>query len=92
MGESGAAGAPVLPAPARRDVAIVDAVITHATVAENEQKDQLLERDFPLAKGGQVEAVLDVREEGVYSEIVPFQKAEADRWWPIIKAAGIKAD
>ena len=39
-----------------------DAVITHATVAENEQKDQLLERDFALAKGGQVEAVLDVRE------------------------------
>lgn len=39
-----------------------DAVITHATVAENEQKDQLLERDIPLAKGGQVEALLDLRE------------------------------
>jgi hypothetical protein len=39
-----------------------DAVITHATVAENEQKDQLLERDFPLAQGGQVDAVFDLRE------------------------------
>ncbi len=39
-----------------------DAVITHATVAENEQKEQLLERDFALAKDGRVEAVLDMRE------------------------------
>lgn len=39
-----------------------DAVITHATVAENEQKDQLFELDFALAKSGQVEAVLDLRE------------------------------
>jgi hypothetical protein len=39
-----------------------DAIITHATMAENEQKDQPLEKEFPLSKGGQVQSVLDFRE------------------------------
>jgi len=36
-------------------------VVTRATLAENEQQDQLLERDMTLAKDGQVDAVLDLR-------------------------------
>lgn len=39
-----------------------DVVITHATVAENEQKDEPLVQEFPLAQGGQVDASLDFRE------------------------------
>ncbi|HPM79798.1 MAG TPA: hypothetical protein PLF81_03835 [Candidatus Anammoximicrobium sp.] len=38
-----------------------DMILTRATVAENEQKDEPLVREFPLAKGGQVEAEVDFR-------------------------------
>jgi len=38
-----------------------DVILTNATVAENEQKDEPLVQEFALAKGGQVEAVLDFR-------------------------------
>lgn len=36
-------------------------VVTQATVAENEQQDELVKREFALAKDGKVDAVLDLR-------------------------------
>ena len=44
------------------DKAWFDMILTRATVAENEQKDEPLAREFPLAQGGQVEAAVDFRE------------------------------
>ncbi len=38
-----------------------DVILTHVTVAENEKKEEPLVQEFPLVKGGQVEAVLDFR-------------------------------
>jgi tripartite-type tricarboxylate transporter receptor subunit TctC len=32
------------------------------------------------------------REQQTPEALVAFQKAEIDKWWPIIKAAGIKAE
>jgi len=43
------------------DKAWFDVILTRATVAENEQKDEPLVQEFPLVKGGQVEAVFDFR-------------------------------
>jgi hypothetical protein len=34
---------------------------------------------------------LSPREQQTPEYLAKFQKAEIDRWWPIIKAAGIKA-
>ena len=36
--------------------------------------------------------IIATREQQTPAGLAAFHKAEADKWWPIIKAAGIKAD
>jgi hypothetical protein len=42
-----------------------------------------------LNKLGQQVATRDLQEPAAFAA---FQKSEADKWWPIIKAANIKVD
>lgn len=54
-----------------------DAIITRATVAENQEKEQPLKHVFSLGKGGEVDAVLDFRQlrsQANSIELVPKDK------------------
>ncbi len=62
-----------------------DMILTRATVAENEQKDEPLAREFPLAKGGQVEAEVDFR--ALRSQANKVELRPKDKLTLVIRAA-----
>jgi hypothetical protein len=43
-------------------------------------------------KLGVLGQIIATREEQTPAGLAAFHKAEADKWWPIIKAAGIKPE